>query len=599
MFFDVASMEESPEVKSFIGVIFAVTGNILISVALNIQKIAHNEIKKLHQLEQFDSRVDIDAVPSRHSIRNSTRNSNRNSNSRLYNDDNNNENYDLGDSEQYKETDYLHSKAWWAGIFLMSIGEMGNFIAYAFAPASLVAPLGTVALISNVILAPIMLKETFRKQDLFGIFIAIIGAIIVVINSKSNEVKLSPDAIWIAITQPQFIIYFITTCVLSILLIYLSNKIGHKFIFVDLLLVAIFGGYTVLSTKAISSLLTMEFVLMFTYSITYLLLFVLMSTAVLQIKFLNKALSQFDSTEVIPTQYVFFTISAIIGSALLYNDFEEMNIRQCCDFLSGCLLTFLGVIFITSNRNKPSSSIRRASIRTNSIIVVDPFRAILPEEINNNGFERRFSQPPQQLQQQQLRQQKSQPRRHTILEPVDSSTPLLCDGNYYSSSNGTRNDSLLQSLANGVSAATTLTSGVSQALNSVGTRHSHSLGLDQVFENYWLKMVEQHRSNDSQRNHHRSNSVPPISTSETSNLVNSHNDNVSSSLKVVVVNGFNEEEGEVEVESEDGENEESLENDNKKNNEENKNTSTNDGDISTFTRNSYDTFTGLDDRDNK
>lgn len=63
-------------------------------------------------------------------------------------------------------------------------------MAYAFAPASVVAPLGTVALISNVILAPIMLKERFRKQDLKGIFIAIIGAVVVVVNSKSDEVKV-------------------------------------------------------------------------------------------------------------------------------------------------------------------------------------------------------------------------------------------------------------------------------------------------------------------------------------------------------------------------------------------------------------------------
>jgi len=72
----------------------------------------------------------------------------------------------------------------------ISSGEIGNFIAYAFAPASVVAPLGTVALISNVILAPIMLHETFRKQDVLGITIAIVGAIIVVANSKTDEVKV-------------------------------------------------------------------------------------------------------------------------------------------------------------------------------------------------------------------------------------------------------------------------------------------------------------------------------------------------------------------------------------------------------------------------
>lgn len=32
----------------------------------------------------------------------------------------------------------------WFGFLLMNIGEMGNFISYGFAPASVVAPLGTV-----------------------------------------------------------------------------------------------------------------------------------------------------------------------------------------------------------------------------------------------------------------------------------------------------------------------------------------------------------------------------------------------------------------------------------------------------------------------
>ena len=65
----------------------------------------------------------------------------------------------------------------------MNVGEMGNFSSYAFAPASVVAPLGTVssagcgecsasdpthafpqfALIANCAFAPLMLGEQFRK----------------------------------------------------------------------------------------------------------------------------------------------------------------------------------------------------------------------------------------------------------------------------------------------------------------------------------------------------------------------------------------------------------------------------------------------------
>ena len=32
----------------------------------------------------------------------------------------------------------------WLGFLLMNVGEIGNFISYAWAPASVVAPLGTV-----------------------------------------------------------------------------------------------------------------------------------------------------------------------------------------------------------------------------------------------------------------------------------------------------------------------------------------------------------------------------------------------------------------------------------------------------------------------
>lgn len=53
-----------------------------------------------------------------------------------------------------------------------------------------------------------------------------------------------------------------------------------------------------------------------------------MATAILQIKYLNKALQRFDSTAVIPTQFVLFTIAAIIGSAVIYGDFDDAGLNQ-------------------------------------------------------------------------------------------------------------------------------------------------------------------------------------------------------------------------------------------------------------------------------
>ena len=50
---------------------------------------------------------------------------------------------------------------------------------------------------------------------------------------------------------------------------------------------------------------------------------------------------------VVPTQFVFFNLSAIIGSAILYGDFKRATFHQTVTFLYGCGATFLGVFIIT------------------------------------------------------------------------------------------------------------------------------------------------------------------------------------------------------------------------------------------------------------
>lgn len=112
------------------------------------------------------------------------------------------------------------------------------------------------------------------------------------------------------------------------------------------------GGYTALSTKGVASLLSDTLWRTLTFPITYLLVFVLVSTAFLQIRYLNRALQRFDSTQVIPTQFVLFTLSVIIGSAILYRDFESATAETFVKFIGGCMLTFLGVYLITSGREK-------------------------------------------------------------------------------------------------------------------------------------------------------------------------------------------------------------------------------------------------------
>lgn len=91
-----------------------------------------------------------------------------------------------------------------------------------------------------------------------------------------------------------------------------------------------------------------------TFPLTYLLAFILVTTAIMQIRYLNRGLQRFDATQVIPTQFVLFTLSVILGSAVLYRDFERTGAAHAGEFVGGCALTFAGVWLITSGRKRSS-----------------------------------------------------------------------------------------------------------------------------------------------------------------------------------------------------------------------------------------------------
>ncbi|KAJ5794651.1 Magnesium transporter NIPA [Penicillium paradoxum] len=349
------------EWSSLIGIITALCGNVLISLALNIQRYAHIRIAR----EWEQGKVQNGQNGTHIGLRGRSRDQYQDSEDEFepYHDDDGENTVGRNSGSSSRDPSagskdgsdghrksYLKSPYWWVGIVLMVVGEMGNFMAYGFAPASIVSPLGVVALISNCIIAPCLLKEQFRKRDLWGVLVSIAGAVVVVLSAKSSEEQIGPHEIWENITRWEFEVYLGLTTSLIVGLMWASHQYGSRSILIDVGLVALFGGYTALSTKGVSSLLSGTLWHVITFPITYLLVFVLVFSALMQIRYINRALQRFDSTQVIPTQFVLFTIAVIVGSAVLYRDFESITAGRATKFVGGCLLTFLGVYFITSGR---------------------------------------------------------------------------------------------------------------------------------------------------------------------------------------------------------------------------------------------------------
>lgn len=260
--------------NSIVGIVTALIGNVLISIALNTQRYAHIRLNKqlverrklLRRAERrrLKQQADASSEGSRketrsrrssisiHSPTNGSAGSYHNGNGEhepllaasraesRESDDEADSDFE-GKLEELSPQSYLKSPYWWVGIILMTIGEAGNFLAYGFAPASIVSPLGVVAIISNCIIAPIFMKEHFRIRDLWGVLIAVGGAVTVVLSASESNPKLGPHEIWELFATWEFKTYFGITVAAIVALMLASNKYGQRSIFIDLSLVGLFG----------------------------------------------------------------------------------------------------------------------------------------------------------------------------------------------------------------------------------------------------------------------------------------------------------------------------------------------------------------------
>jgi magnesium transporter len=248
--------------SSLIGITTAIVGNVLIALALNVQRYAHIRLHRQRRYYRARAKAALKRAqnggitpPGYGTIGTHAEDADDDIRENGGNGYESLEHDPLTRSFQSAESQdsdcsvedvkasltYLKSPYWWLGQVLITLGEVGNFLAYGFAPASIVSPLGVVALIANCVFAPMLFKEKFRPRDFWGVIIAVAGVVTVVLSAKQQETKLEPHDVWDAITTIEFEVYLAVTISLIILLMLASKKYGHRTILIDLGLVGLFG----------------------------------------------------------------------------------------------------------------------------------------------------------------------------------------------------------------------------------------------------------------------------------------------------------------------------------------------------------------------
>lgn len=244
---------------------------------------------------------------------------------------------------------YLKEWVWWAGLLSMGIGEAANFAAYAFAPASLVTPLGALSVLISTILASKYLNEKLNLLGKIGCLLCILGSTILVLHSPKEGEIGTLNELLDKVKDPGYILYVsaVIICSLSIIL-YFGPAYGKQNIMVYTCLCSSVGSLNVMSCKGLGLALK-ETVTGFNNGFANLFTWVFLISVIIcvtvQMNYLNRLLDLFETTVVTPVYYVFFTTLVIIASTLLFREWENMSgediLGSFCGFSTVIIAIFL------------------------------------------------------------------------------------------------------------------------------------------------------------------------------------------------------------------------------------------------------------------
>ena len=131
--------------------------------------------------------------------------------------------------------------------FKVGVGELCNFAAYGFVPATLMTPLGALSVLISAIMAAYFLNEKLNTIGKVGCLLTAIGSTMMVIHApKEGEVKSMADLLY-RLQDAEFVLFTILSIVaLFVLIFYFVPRYGNTNVLIYILICSDLGSFTVM-----------------------------------------------------------------------------------------------------------------------------------------------------------------------------------------------------------------------------------------------------------------------------------------------------------------------------------------------------------------
>ncbi|KAF9909866.1 hypothetical protein EC991_007856 [Linnemannia zychae] len=262
---------------------------------------------------------------------------------------------------------YLKSKLWWTGMVLMIVGEILNFVAYSFAPALLVTPLGALSVVVCAVLSSIVLKEKLPFHGKIGCALCIVGAVVIVFHAPAQAAVTDIDEFKHFVIQPGFLVYMSLVIVSCLVIIWkVAPKFGKSHMLVYITVCSLIGSLSVVATQGLGAAIVRNITTgtpQFNHWFIYVTMVFVVCTLITEINYLNKALNLFNTAMVTPVYYVMFTSATLVASVILFQGFAASP-TSILTVVMGFFVICAGVVLLqTSKRNDAATAAVAAALR--------------------------------------------------------------------------------------------------------------------------------------------------------------------------------------------------------------------------------------------
>lgn len=265
----------------------------------------------------------------------------------------------------------LVSKTWVFGLMCFILGNILNFLSFGYAAQSLLASLGSVQFVTNVLFARVVLKEQISWRTLMGTMVLMSGVCLVVgFSCHGNPaVKYSLTKLISLFYDPAYLVYLACLGIMLLLSMYvLRRRSDHvstpentdKLEALAYAVVsASVGAHAVTFFKILSELMgiatsvtpddhvTKQAILHSPF--TYIIIVAAILTSVFWMQRLNEALRLYNALLIIPLFQVMWVSLSVIGGGIFFHEFQAtcFHGETAFMFILGLLVIFSGVFLLS------------------------------------------------------------------------------------------------------------------------------------------------------------------------------------------------------------------------------------------------------------